>query len=323
MKTLEDLHFDTRPTLLAAWPGLGNAGVLAMDYIRRETDAQMFAAIDMSAIVTPESIIVHDGIVKIPDLPDSTFHYRKNPDMIFFESNAQPEGKGGIAVIEAVLNVARKFSVSRIFTAGAFAVPMSHNSPSRVLGASNTTTLLGQLEREGVEPLHKGKIVGLNGVLLGIAGTQRIDAACFLATIPAYCGGLPYPKAALGIVNALKSILHLNVDTSSLQEAVSVADRDLENVEERIREYIPEVVNSPEEGTDTLEANPEDITEPSEEESTIYDEARIESLFQKAARNRSYAGELKNELDKWGVFDKFEDRFLDLFENKNHHTDLP
>ncbi len=43
------------------------------------------------------------------------------------------------------------------------------------------------------------------------------------------------------------------------------------------------------------------------------DEQRIEQLFRQAREDRSKAYELKQELDRTGVFAEYEDRFLDLF----------
>jgi hypothetical protein len=45
------------------------------------------------------------------------------------------------------------------------------------------------------------------------------------------------------------------------------------------------------------------------------DAERVESLFQRAKFDRSTAFELKKELERLGVFARFEDRFLDLFEH--------
>lgn len=39
----------------------------------------------------------------------------------------------------------------------------------------------------------------------------------------------------------------------------------------------------------------------------------IEGLFRSVAKGDADANELKTELDRWGVFDEYEDRFLDLF----------
>ena len=40
---------------------------------------------------------------------------------------------------------------------------------------------------------------------------------------------------------------------------------------------------------------------------------KIEKLFELSQRDIAKANELKQELDKWGVYKEYEDRFLDLF----------
>jgi hypothetical protein len=40
---------------------------------------------------------------------------------------------------------------------------------------------------------------------------------------------------------------------------------------------------------------------------------RINELFQKVARGESEPGELKDELDRWGLFEEYEDRFFSIF----------
>ena len=40
---------------------------------------------------------------------------------------------------------------------------------------------------------------------------------------------------------------------------------------------------------------------------------KIERLFLEARTSREKALELKRELDRWGLFEMYEDRFLDLF----------
>lgn len=41
--------------------------------------------------------------------------------------------------------------------------------------------------------------------------------------------------------------------------------------------------------------------------------ARLEEMFRGVAKGEVAATDLKSELDRWGVFDQYEDRFLDLF----------
>jgi hypothetical protein len=43
---------------------------------------------------------------------------------------------------------------------------------------------------------------------------------------------------------------------------------------------------------------------------------RVEKLFEEASGDREKAVLLKQELDRWGLFHLYEDRFLDLFEKQ-------
>ncbi len=43
---------------------------------------------------------------------------------------------------------------------------------------------------------------------------------------------------------------------------------------------------------------------------------RIEELFQRVERGEANPGELKDELDRWGIFARYEDRFLGIFRKR-------
>lgn len=303
MNKLSDIRFSTTPVMFAAWPGMGNVGVMAMDYLRSKLEAHLFAAIDMRSITAPQSISVKEGIVSHPDLPRSTFHYRYDPDVIIFESDTQVSGKEGVAVVEAVLEIARRFRVRQVYTAAAYAEPMSHTSPSRVYCASTNQRLLQALESFGAQPIHEGQIAGLNGLLLGVAADHSMDAACILATMPSYAGPFSYPKASLEIVKLIGDVLSVPLDLAELEAAAGTTDEVLETIEKRIREYFPAAVSQDEELP----------TELKEDEVPNYVMERIENLFKEVADDRSRAPELKEELDRWNLYELYEDRFLDLF----------
>jgi hypothetical protein len=56
------------------------------------------------------------------------------------------------------------------------------------------------------------------------------------------------------------------------------------------------------------------VPEPVEDEKPrSTEQLRIEELFQEAAKDRSKAFELKQELDRLGILKEYEDLFLDLF----------
>jgi uncharacterized protein len=302
MKVLEDVTFATPPTLLAAWPGMGNVGLITMAYLRHILDARRCAEIDMGPFFIPDSIVVKDGVAQLPRLPSSVFHYHRDPDLIIFESGAQVSGHDAIAVTKEILSLAQRFGVKRIITAAAFAQSMSYQDESAVLVACTAPKLLAEMADEGITPMPDGYIAGLNGLMLGVAGARAIESACFLGTIPLYATNLTYPKASLAIVRVLKRLFDMDFELTDLENDSHSMDRQLATIEERIRKIFP-----------SMEEHDEEIKDLDHEKVPHHIMERIERLFQVVERDRSRAPELKAELDRWNLFELYENRFLDLF----------
>jgi len=306
MKMFEQVQFDSNPTVLAAWPGMGNVGLIAVDYLRRKLDSKIFAEIDMSPFFIPDSILVKEGIAQLPEIPTSIFYYSKDPDLIIFESNSQVSGREGILIIKTILDIIMQFHIGHIFTFAAFAHPMSHRNNSDVLGTCNTERLLMSLKEKGVVPMPDGYIAGLNGLLLGVAASRNINVACLLGTIPGYAINLSYPKASLQIVKFISEILEFEIDITELEQGVADMDQQFEAIEERIREFVPSVNR----GLD------QEMSDIEDEKVPHYIMNKIERLFDEARKDRSKAAFLKEELDRWNLFELYENRFLDLFKDK-------
>lgn len=306
MRIFDEIKFNTPPLMLAAWPGMGNVGIIAMDYLRSKLNATVFAEIDMAPFFIPESIIVKQGIAQLPDIPGAVFYYLLEPSVIIFESNAQVGGKDGITIIKTILDIAEQFKVREIYTAAAFAQPMSHSAPSKVLAACNKQSLFKDLEKFSIEAMPDGYIAGQNGLLLGVATSRNIDACCLLGTIPSFASNLSYPKASLEIVKTFEHIIGKVLDHADLEESISVVDRQLAAIEERIKEYFPSIMEKED------EEMPEDIED---EHVPHYIMDKIERLFEVVKRDRTKAPELKKELDRWNLYELYEHRFLDLFKD--------
>lgn len=302
MKMFGEISFDAPPIMVAAWPGMGNVGLIAVDYLRKSLGAELFAEMDMSPFFIPDSIVVKDGIAQLPAMPTGVFHYRRDPNLIVFESNAQVGGRDGLAIIKAILDTARRLEVRRVYTAAGFAQPMSHAADSEVLCASNNEAVLSEHTGHGVVAMPDGYIAGLNGLLLGIAAARGLEAACFLGTIPSYATNLSYPKASLSILRTVGKVLGIDLELAKLEESVVEIDKQLAEIEQRIRQYFP-ALSRQEENTPELE----------EHEVPKYIMDRIERLFDAVKSDRSRAKELRDELTRWNLYELYEHRFLDLF----------
>ena len=155
----------------------------------------------------------------------------------------------------------------------------------------------------GLNPMPDGYIAGQNGLLLGVAVIIK-------SILPAsghnscYAMNLDYPKASLEQVRSICNILKFNIDLSDLEESVHLMEHQYELIEERIKDYIPSI---------NKEENDE-ISEIEEEKVPHYIMEKIEKMFQQALKDKSLASQLKKELDRWNLFELYENRFLDLFE---------
>lgn len=309
MNIIHRTHFNNPPILLSAWTGAGNVGILAIDYLRRKLDSHLFAQIDMSQFIIPDSIVVNSGITRFPDTPQSVFYHNHNPDLVIFESNAHAGGNYDVEVMKAIVELAFELHTPRIYTAAAIPQSVSHFSESKVMYACNNPGLKAELEFLGLSAMPDGVIGGLNGLLLGFAGVRGIDAVCLLATIPSYAGALTYPRAALAIVSKLAGITGVNIDLDELITDIETSEPMFSEIENKIREFFASG-----ELDDQFDISGKPAQELHKDDVPKYVMDRIEKMFQDASKDHAKAQKLKEELDKWGLYPLYEDRFLDLFE---------
>ncbi|MCK4353342.1 PAC2 family protein [candidate division WOR-3 bacterium] len=290
----------SHPTMFAAWPGMGDVAFGAIDYLRRKLEAKPFAEIDISQFTTPDTVIVKNGLTRLPRTPRNIFYYRKYPDVIIFEGETQLKEELGISLANRILDLAQSLEVTRIFTGAAFPLPMSYEEPSKIYGVANMKSAREFLFTNNIKIMENGQISGLNGLLLEFARQRDIPSICFLATIPLYAVNLPNPKASKAIIETFERILKVRISTTALDLQIQKFEDEMFTVEQKIKEQI----------------RGESAMESEEGEAPDYIKQRIENLFHVAKYDKSKAYLLKKELDKWDLFDLYEDRFLDLFKKR-------
>lgn len=314
LKTLEELpHSFRAQVLVASWPGMGNVGIGAVDYIRRKLQAVAFAEVDMQSYFTAEAVMVEDGIATLPDSPKHTFYAVEKHNLILFQSEAQIGGAPGDDLMHQILDVGERFGIQSIFTAASYHMPISHKDGTQILGVANNATFRDSLVPFDIEILKQGYVSGLNGLLLGFSGQRNIDAACLLGTMPHYAQAIPNPKASREIVLTLGRILNFEVDMDEIDDAAEKMEGTMEEIEGQIQKAFSHMEEIPE--NDLPGGKVE------EDKAPQYAMERIEKLFQEIARAVSQgqfqqkANELKEELDRWNLYQFYEDRFLDLFKS--------
>jgi proteasome assembly chaperone (PAC2) family protein len=292
---------------------MGHVGVNAGIYLLSKLEMTAFAEFDPTSLFDLEAVEVKAGIIRPARRPQSRLFLWTDPekknDLLVFIGEAQPP-LGKYAFCRQLITMARGLGVERVFTFAAMATQMHPEHPSRVFAAATNQDTLHEMKQLELEVLEDGQIGGLNGVLLGVAAEEGLSGACLLGEMPHIFSQLAFPKASLAVLEVFSVISGIEIDLDQLSEQAEAVNEQLGELLARVEDQLRGQGEEPEE-----EGDEEYAQEPIVEEKKQDPEAirRIEQLFGQASNDRSKAFELKQELDRLGIFKDYEDRFLDLF----------
>lgn len=297
-----------KPWLVAVWPGMGHVALSGGYYLMAKLGMHTLAEFQAPGLFDVEHVEVKDGLIRPGHLPRSRLFARSDPrgehDLVVFIGEAQPPS-GKYAFCRQLIEFARGLGVERVFTFAAMATEMHPSADSRVFGAATDEESLAELRQLGLEILQDGHIGGLNGVLLGAAAEAGLSGACLLGEMPHLFAQLPFPKASLVVLEVFTRIAGIQIDLAELSVQAEEMEKQLGNLMGQMQQALQPPETEEEESTGPEAAGPGGLE--------LDDERRIDELFEQAKRDRSFAYELKRELDRLGVYREYENRFLDLF----------
>jgi uncharacterized protein len=215
---------------------------------------------------------------------------------------------GRYAFCKRLLEFARELGVERVFTFAAMATQMRPEHDSRVFTAATDEETLAEFQQLEMNVLDDGQIGGLNGVLLGVAADAGMRGGCLLGEMPHVFSQFPFPQASLAVLNSFRTLSKIEIDLSELAQQAEAMGHKLGEILSQLEHTIEE-----QQGPEGEEEESFNLQPTEEPRLAPEDERRIEQLFEQARQDRSKAYELKGQLDRLGVFDLYEDRFLDLF----------
>jgi proteasome assembly chaperone (PAC2) family protein len=205
------------PYLVAAWSGMGAVALLAANFLRQALSAIPFGEIDPYGYYAPTQVIVKDGLIQVPEFPETRFYYwisGGEHDLVLLIGTEQPPDVYDIAI--QVADTAKRLGVERIYTAAAFPTLIHHRKKPAVWGTATHRDLIDEIRAYGANVMEHGTISGLNGLLLAVAKERGIDGMCLLGEIPAYARGMINPRASHAVLAILTRMLGIEVDLSQL-----------------------------------------------------------------------------------------------------------
>jgi len=312
-----------RPWLVAAWPGMGDVATIAANHLIDGLAMIPIRRMPPGARYDVSSVRIRDGLIDPVRLPQSIFfraeHSSGRRDIIVFLSQAQPM-QAAVGYAHEVLDVAELLDVERVVTFASLASGLLPPENPRVWGAATDSVSLAELRRAEVPSIDDGEIGGLNGLLLGVAASRGIGGMCLLAEIPYFAPAVPNPKAARAALSVFSVLAGIDINLHPLNRREAVTDQILRDIlkqialrESRDNSADPFSAKGAKRSDGETERGGDSRRKKKLKASDSAAARQIEALFIEAKRDQSQAGHLKSELDRLGLFARYEGRFLDLF----------
>jgi uncharacterized protein len=218
-----------KPILIEGLPGIGNVGKVAADFIIEEIKAQKIYELTSDAM--PHSVFVNEK--SLIELPSIAVYYKKLPkhDLLFIAGDAQPiDERASYSFSETALNILKSFGGNDVITLGGIGLPAIPKKPKVYCTGTSKEAVAHYTKKAAVEPKLYGvvgPIIGISGLLLGLAMRRNINGVSFLAETyghPMYLG----IRGAREIVKVLNDKLSLGINITELDREIKQLEAETE-----------------------------------------------------------------------------------------------
>lgn len=231
LKEPEDVGLKS-PVFIEGLPGIGHVGKLVADHLVNELRAEKVVEI-YSHYFPPQVMVQEDGTVRMP--MNEVYAWKSNEgssDLLILVGDFQSiSNEGHFELVNAYIEIAKRFNVKRIYTLGGYGIGRLVEEPY-VIGAANSRHIVEELRRFGVkfEPGEPGGgIIGAAGLLLGMSRLEGIDAACLMGVTSGY---MVDPKSAKVVLGVLSKMLNLEVSFEALEERAKEMEKIISQIKE-------------------------------------------------------------------------------------------
>lgn len=216
--------------LIEGLPGIGNVGKIAVDFMIDEVKAEKVYTLFSNTM--PHSVFVNES--NLLELPMIEIFYKKvnGRDVFFLSGDVQPMDEASCYnFCEAVLDKIQQHGAKEIITTGGIGLNEIPQNP-KVYCTSTKKDIVSKYKKSSNvnDELYGivGPIIGVSGVMVGLAHKRKIAGACLLAETyghPLYAG---FPGAR-EIVKVISKKLNVKVNMKKFDKGMNDLNAGLEN----------------------------------------------------------------------------------------------
>ena len=232
-----------KPIFIEGLPGIGNVGKVAVDFLIDEFKAKKLY--EIYSYTFPHSVFVNeDNLVELPIVEIFYKQFSGNkPDLLLLGGDVQPIDEiSSYEFSERVLDIVEKFNGKEVITLGGIGLAEIPKKP-KVYCTGNSKKIIDRYKSDLVSSKLYGvvgPIIGVSGLLLGLASRRDIEAISFLAETyghPMYLG----IKGAKEILRVLDKKLNLKIDINKLDNEIKDIESQLMKKTEQLSEVTKQI----------------------------------------------------------------------------------
>ena len=245
MPSLYQLHAHDpveSPVLLLAtesWTDAGLGAQAAIAQILGTVPTDVLASVDSDRLIDFRSrrpiVRISDGVVESLSWPEIQLRVGRDSAGRSLLVLVGPEpDMAWHAFVGAVVDLATQLEVRLVTGVGAYAAPVPHTRPVRLMAIATKAELAAQV---GVVAGTAEMPAGIQTALQeGFAGAG-IPAIGVWARVPHYLAATPYPAAAAALVEALATVTGLELDSGPLHAAAASISGQIDEIVANNEEY--------------------------------------------------------------------------------------
>ncbi|MFH1849209.1 MAG: PAC2 family protein [archaeon] len=218
------------PILVEGLPGIGNVGKVAVDFMIDNLKAKRLCRFFSYSM--PHSVFVNED--DLVDLPTIEMYYKQfndgRNDLLLLTGDVQPiDETSSYEFSDEVLNIIQEMNAKELITLGGIGLPQAPKKP-RVYCTGNSKKIIARYKKNSTlcDEVYGvvGPIVGVSGILLGLAKRRDMEAISLLAETmghPMYLG----IKGAKEILRVLHSKLTIDLNLKQLDKEIKEIESEL------------------------------------------------------------------------------------------------
>ena len=213
----------SRPIVICAfggWNDGGDGATSAVRELREQWGAQRFASIDPEEFydfqVHRPSVRLIDDQTRLIDWPSNDFWWARvgDCDVVVF-LGVEPNVRWR-TYCEQILRICADAGASALVTLGAFLADVPHTAPAPVTASSSDPEWAS---RPGMMAARYEGPTGIVGVVNDLAAKAGVPTVSLWAASPHYLPQTPNPKVSLALLEHLRDLLSLEIDTGEVELA--------------------------------------------------------------------------------------------------------